>query len=113
MENIIATYCIFILFLVFAILGLMLWDDETKLRGKAKDKLILICISLIGGLVLHLNYIILPWTKAQKGELVAFISFGALAVPYSLLILSLFKSFFASKAKIHSKGKYLNKSFPY
>lgn len=81
----------------------MLWDEKTKI-GKIKSKLILTCVSLISGLVLHLNYLILPWVREQKGELVALINFGVLAVAFSLLIMCLFKSFIVSKAKHSLRG---------
>jgi len=103
MEKLIVIYCVLILCIVFAILGLLLKDEKTKI-GKMKGKLILTCVSLIAGLILHLNYMVLPWARQQKGELVAFTNFGVLAFVFSLLVLCLFNNFFAAKAKHIAQG---------
>jgi len=115
MEKMILIYCILILCIVFAILGLLLWDEKNKAGKKANSKsnLILAGVSLIAGLVLHLNYIILPWAREQKGELAAFANFGVLAVVFSVLMLFLCKSLFTAKAKLPNREMLGKRSLPY
>ena len=115
MEKMILIYCILILCIVFAILGLLLWDVENKAGKKvdSKSNLILAGVSLSAGLVLHPNYIILPWAREQKGELAAFANFGMLAVIFSVLMLFLFKSLFAAKANLPNTEMVGKRSLPY
>jgi len=115
MEKMILIYCILILCIVFAILGLLLWDVKTKASKKVntKSNLILAGVSLSAGLILHLNYIILPWVREQKGELAAFANLGMLAVMFSVLMLFLFKSLFTAKTNLPNTEMVGKRSLPY
>ena len=115
MENLILTYCFLILFLVFSIMGLMLWEAKAKHRKRAtlKNQLTLCCISFISGLILHLNYLMLPEAIAQKGALIAFTILGVLTATFSLSIVFLFKSFFPSKTKSADNVLVTSKSLQY
>jgi len=115
MEKMILIYCILILCIVFAILGLLLWDEKNKAGKKvdSKSNLILAGVSLIAGLVLHLNYIILPSAREQKGELAAFANFGVLAIVFSILIMFLFKRLFTAKTNLPNREILGKRSLPY
>lgn len=99
MEKQIFIYSALILILLVTILGLLLWEEESEPCQIAglKKTLLLTCVSIIAGLILHLNWLILPWAKDQAGELVALLNFGFLAVTFALVIWCLYKSFIASE----------------
>ena len=115
MEYITITYCVLILFLVFGIIGLMLGEAEPKSHKKAalKTQLVLGCLTIISGLILHLNYLMLPEVIAQKGAVYALTIFGVLAATFSLSIVCLFKSFFPSKTKSADNMMIISKSLQY
>ena len=94
MEKLIIIYSALIIFLLVAILVLLLWQEEnlTGERINFRENLLATCVSMIGGLILHLNWLILPWAREQKGDLLAFMNFGIVAVTFSLLIVCFLKS---------------------
>ncbi|TXK52188.1 hypothetical protein FVR03_01850 [Pontibacter qinzhouensis] len=74
MEKLITIYCVLLLCLVFTILGILLWNAEGKSlkAGAAKDNLLLACASLIAVIILHVNWLLLPWSREQHGDVYAF-----------------------------------------
>ncbi|KAA5541675.1 hypothetical protein [Adhaeribacter rhizoryzae] len=104
MEKLIFIHSALILILLVAVLGLLLWEEinEANQVMDSKTTPLLSCVSLIAGLILHLNWIILPWAREQKGDLVAVANFGVLVITFSLLIWYWYKSFIDWKAK-HSR----------
>ena len=93
----------------------MLRDAAASGNKKAvvKNQLALGCLSIISGLILHLNYIVLPEAIAQKGVVYAFTIFGVLAATFSLLILYFIKSFLTVKTKSAGNVMVTSKSLQY
>ncbi|MBC3538831.1 hypothetical protein ACFSC6_20495 [Rufibacter sediminis] len=76
MEKLIILYCILILVLIGVILCSLLFVKNQAAQNalSLQEKVLFACGGLIGLLILHLNWLLLPWSREQKGDVVAFSS---------------------------------------
>ncbi|KAA3437704.1 hypothetical protein [Rufibacter hautae] len=74
MEKLIILYCLLIVALLGVLLVLLLFMTVNKPEDALSrhEKVLFACGGMIGLIILHLNWLLLPWSRQQKGDAVAF-----------------------------------------
>ncbi|WP_210489366.1 hypothetical protein [Rufibacter aurantiacus] len=74
MEKLIILYCLLIVALLGVLLVLPLFMTVKKPDNahSRHEKVLFACGGMIGLIILHLNWLLLPWSREQKGDAVAF-----------------------------------------
>ncbi|MFT2011228.1 hypothetical protein ACMA1I_21335 [Pontibacter sp. 13R65] len=102
MEKLIIIYCLLIILLMLVVLGLLIWEKQLKARFRhfSKEKCFLAIASMVGFMLLHLNWTFLPWYISTYGDLA---SIGIFMLLSKLCMVPLFYLFKTSRSTKKSR----------